>query len=160
MTVVADSSPLIALAKIEQIDLLPRLLGPILIPEAVYNEIVVLGAGMPGSSQIARADWIEVRSVSDPFQVELLQDDLDIGEAEAIVLAQEVQARRLLIDEMRARAAAELLGIPHTGTIGLLLLAKRAGYLDQIAPFLQQLRRHNFYLSSTLYQAILTQAHE
>ena len=160
MTVVADSSPLIALAKINQLDLLPRLVGPITIPQAVHYELVVQGAGLPGSSQIAQADWITVREVTERTHVELLRTDLDFGEAEAIVLTQEIQARRLLVDEMRARMAAELLAIPHTGTIGLLVLAKRAGHLQQIAPYLDQLRTQNFYLSPALYQRILHQVGE
>ncbi len=98
--------------------------------------------------------------MSDRLQVDFLQADLDFGEAEAIVLAQETSANPFLVDEARARTVAQLLEIPHMGTAGILILAKRYGYIAQIAPLIEELRARQFYLSNRLARLILEQAGE
>jgi uncharacterized protein len=158
--VVADASPLIGLAKIDHLHLLSSLFGIVTIPGAVYTELVVKGAGLPGSEAIARAKWLQARTVTDRIQIDFLRADLDIGEAEAIVLAQEVGANPFLVDETRARTAAKLLDIPHIGTAGILILAKRRGHIVQIAPLLDALRARKFFLSDRLVRLILEQAGE
>ena len=160
MTVVADASPLIGLAKLDHLHLLPWLFGSVTIPEVVYTELVVLGAGLPGSDAFARADWLQVQTVRDRIQVEYLRADLDPGEAEALVLAQETGARFFVVDEARARTVARLLTIPHIGTAGILVLAKQQGHVAQVAPLIDELRNHNFYLSDRLIRIILQQVNE
>ena len=65
MTVVSNSSPLITLARIGCFDLLPKLYSRVYISSEVYKEVAVDGAGLPGATQVAQADWIEVSPVQD-----------------------------------------------------------------------------------------------
>jgi len=98
--------------------------------------------------------------VADKNRVSYLRADLDSGEAEAIVLAEELSANWLLVDEPKARLAAQLLGLRFIGTVGLLVLAKQQGYIAEVRPLLDALTSQNFYLSQRIYQAVLKQAEE
>ena len=85
MIVVADSTPLIALARIDQLNLLKELFGAVLIPEAVFREVVTRGKGRPGSEEVLRTDWIKVQSPNDRAKVVFLLSDLDEGEADQML---------------------------------------------------------------------------
>lgn len=87
MTVVSNASPLIALARVNRLELLRALFGRLIIPDAVWNEIVLSGVGKAGKADFLRADWIETRPVNDRALTSLLKHDLGAGESEAIVLA-------------------------------------------------------------------------
>jgi predicted nucleic acid-binding protein len=158
--VVSNATPLIALTKISRLDLLQELFGTILIPQAVYDEVVTHAARRPGAAEVRQAEWIYTQAPADRIKVDYLRADLDPGEAEAIVLAEELGADWVLLDETKARLAAELLGLRFTGTIGLLLLAKRMGKIPVIRPLLDELRMKKFHLSEKVYQAVLQQAGE
>ena len=160
MIVVSDATPLIGLAKIGQLVLLQDMFGEVLVPQAVYNEVVWGAPHNPDAVEIRHSDWIHVRQVSDQMRVDYLRVDLDAGEAEALVLASELEADWLLVDEIKARLASELLGMRFIGTLGLLLLAKRQGRIEKIRPLLDALRSHKFYLSDRLCQIILREAGE
>ena len=101
MIVVCNSSPLIALAKIERLDLLKSLFGRIFIPEAVWEEVALKGRGKPGGEGMEEAInlWVEKRDVQDKLAVEILLTDLGIGEAETIILAKELNADIVLLDD-------------------------------------------------------------
>jgi predicted nucleic acid-binding protein len=120
--VVSDSSPLIALARIGHFDLLPKLYGSIIVPTEVYNEVVIAGAGLPGAEQAANADWILVTAVRDPAALRLAVErtGLGTGEASAIILAKELEADLLLVDEWKARRFAAAEGLAVKGCIGIL----------------------------------------
>ena len=122
---VVNSTPLIALSLVGQLDLLHRLFDEILIPASVYGEVVLQGRGRPGAREIAQADWLVVRNPEtvSPFPPELL--GLDQGELDVILLAQEVKADWVLIDEKLARKIARAMGLRIKGTLGVLLLAYR-----------------------------------
>jgi len=99
MSVVSNASPLINLARIDQLDLLRQLYGEVWIPEAVYREVVEEGAGQAGAEEVRAASWIKTRDVSNKALVQALRYELDAGEAEAIALALVMQADLLLMDE-------------------------------------------------------------
>ena len=160
MIVVADATPLIGLARIDHLDLLLKLFNQIIIPQAVYDEVVTNAPQRPGADAIKQASWIQVKSVIDQNKVAYLRADLDPGEAESLVLAEELGADWLLIDEPKARLAAQLLGMRFIGTVGLLLLAKKRGHISQVQPLLEALMSQNFHLSQRIYQAVLEQAGE
>ena len=101
--VVSNTSPLINLALIGQLDLLPQLYTQVVIPEAVWHEIVIKGAGQIGATEIQAATWVVKQPVQNNTLVQLLKQTLDAGEAEAIALALETQADLLLIDERLGR---------------------------------------------------------
>ena len=160
MIVVSNATPLIALAKINRLAILPELLGTILVPQAVHDEVATFAPDRPGAGEIRQAKWIRTRSVIDRIKVDYLRVDLDLGESETLVLAEETAADWILLDEPKARLAAELLRRKFVGTVGLLLLAKRAGKIAALRPLLDELKAKKFYLSDKVYRAILKQAGE
>jgi predicted nucleic acid-binding protein len=160
MIVIADATPLIGLARIDQLDLLLKLFDQIIIPQAVFAEVVTNAPHRPGAEAVKQASWIQVKSVADQNKVAYLRADLDPGEAETLVLAEELSADWLLLDEAKARLAAQLLGLRFIGTVGLLLLAKRRGHISQVQPLLDALMRQSFHLTPRIYQAVLKQAGE
>ena len=102
MIVVSDSSPLIGLAQIQRLELLPCLFGEIFIPQAVYDEVVIAGRKKGRDVQaVSTATWIKTVVVSDPSSVGALLKELDEGEAETIVLAQALNAEWVLMACLR-----------------------------------------------------------
>lgn len=160
MIVVANSTPLIALGKVGKLDLLKDIFGEIIIPQGVYDEVVVQGARKPGAGKVRKAAWIRTEQVRNRAMINFLLGELDRGEAEVLVLAEELKANWLLIDEEKARIAARLLGFRHISTVGVLVLAKRRGLVKTIRPILDQLRRKNFRLSDRVYRRTLKEAGE
>lgn len=150
MPVVSNAGPLIALARIERLDLLEELFGAVVIPPAVYAE-VTCNPNLPGAYVLEQASWLVVHEVSDQVAVQRLRFWLDAGESEAIALAQELGAL-LLMDERRGRAAATALGLQVTGTVGILLAAKRRGYVSAVLPLLNALLAAGIRLSPRLYE--------
>lgn len=161
MIVVSNTTPLIGLAVIERFDLLRQLFGRLYIPEAVYREAVVAGREAGGAKQeVSTATWIETVKVQDRLAVEVLLDELDLGEAETIVLARELNAAWVLMDEKKGRRKVTELGLDKIGTVGILLKAKQAGLLSQIGPDVERLRRQGVSISQQVIEAVLRQANE
>lgn len=152
MIVVANAGPLIALAQIGHIDLLRWLYGPVRISPVVREEVIASGHGRPGAAEVGTAGWIHVVEVRDKMAVEFLKERLDAGESEAIVLAIELNADLLLMDEARGRRVAEARGLHRTGTIGTLIMAKKQGFIPVVTPLLDKLRTMGFRMSEELYQ--------
>lgn len=161
MIVVSNTTPLIGLAVIGQFDLLRRLFGRIIIAEAVYQEAVVAGRDEGGAkSEVSGADWIQVQSVRDSLAIDVLLDELDRGEAETIVLARELQADWVLMDEKKGRRKLTQLNQPKIGTVGVLLKAKQVGLLAEVRPSVERLRTQGFSISEFVVRAVLEQAGE
>lgn len=119
--VVSNATPLIALSRIGRLDVLKKLFGTLIIPEAVFSEVAADGKKRAGSKEVASADWVRRQEVANTTVVDFLSVTVDAGEAEAIALAKEIKADLLLIDDREGRKLAESVGIPIAGTIGLLL---------------------------------------
>ena len=117
MLVVADSSPLIGLCRIGMLHLLREAFKHVVAPDAVWREITSADASKTGVQELLEASWIERRSVTDIHLVHLLRKDLGPGESEAIVLAREIAADFLLMDERMGRSAAQRIGLRWTGRI-------------------------------------------
>jgi uncharacterized protein len=98
------------LARIDQFQVLQFLYNEILIPPAVRDEVVRAGGERPGVVEVETVNWIQVANVQNQTAVMLLQERLDRGESEAIVLALEQEADLLLIDEARGRRVAQAQG--------------------------------------------------
>lgn len=106
MIVVSNTTPLIGLASIQRFDLLKQLFGEVYIPQAVYDEAVVKGHEEGGAkNEVSAATWIKVVRVKDRLAVEVLLDEMDWGEAEAIVLAREIGADWVLMDDLVRKLA-------------------------------------------------------
>ena len=155
MIVVADASPLIALARVGRLELLREMFGSLLLPEAVWREVVAAGLDRPGVSELGQATWVERRVVVDIGLVSLLRQNLGAGESEAIVLAREVDATLVLIDERKGRVAAQRLGLRVTGLVGVLIAARERGMLPDAGVLLNDLhQRAGFWLSEELRQMV------
>jgi len=156
MKVVSNASALINLARIGKLDLLRELYGQIIIPQAVWREVVVEGDGQPGADEVKSASWIKTKRVTNRHLVRALQQDLDAGESEAIALALEVEAELLLMDERLGRGTARHLGLRYVGLIGVLIEAKRKGLIRAIKPYLDALRdAAGFRVEDALYLRVL-----
>lgn len=162
MKAISNSSVLIALGTIGKLDLLhQRFPGGIIIPQAVWYEVVETGEDYPGAREVASASFIEVCQVENTSLVSLLLMDLDNGEAEAIVLCQEKKASTILLDEKDARQVARRLGLPVLGTVGVLIWAKKAGLITNLRDQLDTLQSNGkFRLSRLVYDRALRAARE
>lgn len=157
MIVISDASPLINLAAVDQLNLLEQLYREIIIPKAVYNELVEKGAGQPLADEFGDIDWIKSRQVENSNLAEALKLELDDGEAEAIALAVEIKASLLLIDERKGRSIADNFDLQYVGIIGVLIEAKAAKLIPAVKPILDALiRKAGFWISKPLYQRILS----
>jgi predicted nucleic acid-binding protein len=158
--VVSDTSPLRVLAHLDRLDILTRLFGTVYVPPSVVAELSVATSGVPALS-IDRIPGARVQAPTDLPRVRDLRERLGAGESEAIVLALELRADFVLIDESRGRAISERLGLTPLGALGLLVRAKHAGLLPAVAPLIQRLEAGlEFRVSAALRQKILTQAGE
>ncbi len=161
MIVISDASPILNLAVIGKLDLLPRLYTSIIIPQSVFDEITLGGQGKPGAEEIINAPWVDVQLCHNIDFVKELSMKLDRGEAEAIVLAVETKADLLLMDEKRGRATARQYQVRVTGLLGVLLQAKRRGIVSEIKSILDEMRlKANFRLNDKMYEQILRVAGE
>jgi uncharacterized protein len=162
--VVSDTSPITNLASIDRLDLLHQLYGTIAIPQAVYDEMVAVGKLVPGAVEVQTLPWIQTQSVTDTQRVVDIQNNwnaIDLGEAEAIVLALESQADLLLMDERRGRSLATSYGLKVTGLLGVLLQAKGNGFVPTVKPLIDRLiEEANFRVADELYETILQVAGE
>lgn len=160
MIVVSNSTILIGLAKISKLDLLPKIFSKIYIPKEVYKELVEKGKRKPGSGKIKKAKWIEVKSVKDKIEVNLLMTSLEKGEAETLCLAKELKADLILLDEEKARKGAVLANFKIIGTIGFLLLAKDLGRIKEVRSLIEELQRKKFRISERIVNEALKKAEE
>ena len=130
MIVVADTTPLISLLKISHLDILQDLYGTVYIPTAVYRELTENLEFFHESNLIRNCPFLKIHAGVPSDKVDLLRraTGLDLGESEAIVLADSNDTKALLIDEAHGRKVAEHMGIPITGTIGVLAAAFRKGF--------------------------------
>ncbi|MBN1314803.1 MAG: DUF3368 domain-containing protein [Anaerolineales bacterium] len=161
MIIVSNTTPLIGLASIGRFDLLQQLFGEIIIPEAVYNESVTAGHETGGAKrEVSGANWIKIKKVQDRLAVEVLLDELDLGEAEVIVLARELDADWVLMDEKKGRRKLNQLGIQKIGTVGILLKAKELNLITSIKNDLVQLHEKGFSISQSVMDTVLERANE
>ena len=155
----ADTSPLVYLFRIGKLGLLHALFDRVLVAEAVTEELArgrVEGAKVPDPSDYR---WIThaqpgVRDVPERLM------NFGAGEREAILLALEGQAQWVILDDLEARQAADELGVRIIGTVGLLVLAKKRGLIDAVAPFLEELLAAGMWISRDLKQNVLDLAGE
>jgi predicted nucleic acid-binding protein len=163
MPVVSNTSPLMNLAIIGHLGLVRRQFGEIWIPPAVLKEFR-LGEDLPGCRAVAESietGWLVVKEVADDALVQVLQRDLDQGEAEAIALALQVKASWLLLDEREARRMAKLLKLKVTGLLGILLRAKYDGEFASLREVMERLQNQaGFHIAPKLFAEILQRVRE
>lgn len=154
MIVIADTSPIHYLVLVGEIEILAQLFQRVLIPSQVLEELT--DAAAPSAVRDWAndlPDWFEVRQL-DP-QLSMGIPELDAGEEAAIRLAQQLPtATFLLMDDAKGRRVASRLGLPTTGTLGVLLAASRTGLLT-LREVLPRLLQTNFYITSMLMEQLL-----
>lgn len=158
MIVVADTSPLLHLARIGHLDLIPAAVGAVVVPQTVWNELFLAGTRPDVVASLRAAAWITV--ADDPPGEDL---GLDPGETAAILLAESHHADALIIDERRGRLVAKQRGLSIIGTLGTVASARRVGAIVRVSPILEELRADGFWLSEALvsrYLADLGEAQE
>mgnify|MGYP000232908060 CR=1 FL=1 len=163
IVVVSDTSPIRALAFLGQISLLETLFGTVVVPPAVAEELRNPARRGPGELplDLSMHRFIEVRAPADRARVAQLENELDRGESEALVLAEEIGAQAVLMDESAGRTVAERMGLVPLGTVGILLRGKRAGLLTELRPFLDRLTQDlGFFITEPVRRWTLDQAGE
>jgi predicted nucleic acid-binding protein len=138
--------------KISQLEILKKIYSEIVIPEAVYKEIEA-GKHKKFYRDLSKIDWIKIRSIKDKRSINYFLD-LDAGEAEAIIIASEIGADLIILDEKLGRYHAKHAGIKVTGTLGVLVKAKKMGLVPKLKPFLKQLTEKNVWLSDKLISQV------
>ena len=151
MSIVSNSTPLIALEQIRQLDLLPSLFEEILIPAQVAAET---------AASVQPRSWILKQSLSLPLLQAVQRPTLGPGEREAISLAIEVKAGAILLDDDPARKLAIQLGLRVVGTAGVLVLAKERQLIPAVRPCLDALIENRFFLTRAIYDLILKRVGE
>lgn len=159
MSMVADSGPILSFARANRLNLLRQVVGDLTIPDAVYEDIVVRGAGRPGSQEAQQSSWIRRLPVRDRALIDQLPPKLHPGEREAMALAKE-RDEFLLVDEREARREASRQGITVIGSLRVLKEAKDRGIIPQVKPVLDELIAAGMYVSDALYQTLLQQIGE
>ena len=158
MVIVSDTSPVTNLIQLGKIGLLHKLFGDVVIPRKVYLELIEYENH---ERILVEQDWIKVAEVENVAKVDELENSLDSGESEAIVLAEELKADFLLIDELKGRNIAESRGLRITGLLGILIQAKRKGFQESLKPDLDKLVDEiGFRVHKKLYNWILKQVGE
>ena len=152
--IVSDAGPIIIFARIGRLSLLRDVTGSLLIPDAVYDEIVVKKGGMPGAADLAQAAWVQKASVANRSIIDGLPSVLHEGEREAIALAKE-QGAQLLIDEIRARRIARDEGLEVIGTLRILAEAKRLKLINVVLPIIAQMQSSGYRFDRILIRRFL-----
>ena len=161
MIVVTDSTPIISLAKIDKLHLLRDIFGKIYVPSAVYEEIVVKGKDRPGCKEIKEAQWVASKEVSNITSQKHLLSHLDQGEAEVILLADELNADLVIMDERKGyEVLANLLNIKVIGTIAILSMAKDLGLIENIKPYLDKMKAKGVWIDDQIYAISLKDVNE
>jgi len=156
--VVSNTTPIISLLKIDKLQILKDLYGEIIIPQEVFNEIEA-GKSKGYYADLSKIEWIKVKKIKDQKSLSYFLD-LDKGESETIILATEIDADLTILDETLGRYHAKHAGLKLTGTLGILLKAKKIGYIKEIKPLLYELKERGIWLSNNLIQKVLKLANE
>lgn len=153
MIVVSDSSPLIALSSVDRLDLMQHLFDTVIIPVSVRDEVM----GTAAKIAVELPSFIRVEPVAAELPVRFLKLNLHAGESEAIALALERGIQGILLDDKQARETADELGLKVIGTLGLLILAKRKGFLSEVRLIMAQIiERVNFRIAPSVLNRALS----
>lgn len=156
--VVSNTTPILSLLKIDQLHLLEAIYKKIIVPAAVWQEIEA-GKRKPYYADLAQLSWIEIQNIQDVTKLAAFPL-LDRGEAEVIVLAQEIKADLVIIDEELGRIEAMKIGLTLTGTLGVMLKAKQQGMIPAVRPLLDLMLQRSVWVNPRLYQDVLLLAGE
>ena len=153
--IVADASPLIALAKLDRLDLLNALFSTLHVPDTVYTEVTVDQSR--SDARLLKVFLAEYSTshveIENSFTQEISQV-LDAGEIQALALSRELNCG-VLMEELRGRKVAQRYDIQTVGILGLLMQGKRMGLINEVSPLIEELQAQNYRLSSSLIRSVL-----
>ena len=158
-TVVLNTSPIIYLSSLSEINILEKLFGEVLIPEAVKQEVISGGEKSFGFKEV-NEQWIKIRKIKSESAKKYLLTDLDEGEAEVIVLAEDEKADIIIMDDKLGRKVARLKGYNVMGTLRLLVIAKEKGIIPDVKSRIEKLKAAGFWLSEDITKVLLEQVGE
>ena len=147
--IVSDTSCLIILNKLDQLDLLKNLFGYVVITDEVAEEF---GLELP--------EFIKIKNPKNSVYKRLLDTDLDIGESSCIALALEHKKSLLILDDQKARKKARDLKLDFTGTLGLLIIGKQKGFINSVSEIVEKIRLSNFRISENYLEYLLERSGE
>ena len=156
--VIVNSTPLIILSKIGELEILKNLYGDIMIPRAVFEEVT--RKNDLAKEKILNSEWIKILEVQDKSDRKIYQAKLHDGEVEVMMLAKEISADLLIIDDNAAKKTAKFLGFTVTGTLGILLKAKAEKIISEVRPILEKMLAEKFYISDEILNLVLKTARE
>jgi hypothetical protein len=161
MIVVADTSVILNLCRVQHERLLQQLFKRVLIPAQVADEFARLSKAQQRFSGLALPDWIEILPSPKSFPPEVIQAHLDLGESAAIALCLKQKADALLIDESLGREVAARLGVRTIGILGILVEARRRQFISDVKTVLQRLETEaGFWIAPGLRDRVLTLVNE
>jgi predicted nucleic acid-binding protein len=157
MILIADSSALIALSVSDSLELLDQLFSEVIVPQAVYEEVI-----KPEKPEaIPLQKYLKDKVVEvDMSHFVYLDAFADAGENEAMLLYKQKSADKLLIDDKRGRKVAKINEINTIGSLGVLLAAKQKGLIQEIKPYIDKIKESRIFLSPSLIQMVLEIAKE
>lgn len=147
--IILDTSCLIILGKIGELELLKGIGKEVYVTPIVHEEY---GKILP--------NWILTALPKDKRYQQILEMDLDRGEASAIALSMDMLNSVLILDELRGRKIADRLSLKYSGTFGVILRAKQIGLIESVKPVLNKVRSTNFRFSEKLFETIIYEAGE
>jgi len=147
--IISDTSCFIILTNIGHLDLLQQVYGNVITTPEVATEY-----------SLKLPDWVHIVSPANINMQNMLAQYIDMGEASAIALGIEIEGCTIILDDYSARKMAEKLNLAITGTIGVIIKAKKDGIITSIKPFIERLKATNFRLSPSLYDEALKEAGE
>jgi len=157
--VIVNTTPIISLSILSLLKLLEDLYGEVLVPEAVHKEVLAGGKYGTGVHEYLNADWIRQKRIK-ILELKKRYFDLHDGEAEVLILAEELMADLVIMDEYLGRKYAEILGFNITGTLGILLKAKQIGKITKISPLVDKLQQAGVWFNKSLIDLVLKKANE
>lgn len=158
--VIVNTTPLIALCHVGKLDILKKIYGEVSIPQAVYQELSAKKDSICKKQVDNSLDWIHVEKIENQMAKSMFKTQLHDGEVEVMILAKEKNADIVIIDDANAKKHAKYLRLPVTGTLGVLIKAKRQGYIFELKPIIQKMVDKNIYISEKLIKLCLEQVNE
>lgn len=158
--VIVNSTPIISLCSIGKIELLKDIYDKIYIPYGVYEEVCIEGNSKVGANLIEKNNFILINKIQNEEAKRFFKTSLHKGEVEVMILAEEMKADLCIIDDLLARKYAKYLGLQVTGTLGILLKAKKCGLVKEVKPILNDLISNGIYINKKIYDSVIDLAEE
>lgn len=154
--VVVNSSPLIVLFRSGFSHLLPNLFSNIIVPEQVYNEVIVTGKVDTVTNELPKSNWVELTAID--INLSVASWNLGLGESAVFSIAIQDSAYTAVVDDLAARRCAKVFGIRTIGTGGLLILAKQKGIIQSVRKPIEKLRQSGLYLSEEVVNLLIAES--